>query len=530
MRYQLVRRADRERTSGGRNRRRYAGQLLLATQGQSTEGDSEKRCQRGRDLQHRWRAVRFGLHRAAQLAADEAVMVELARLRRAATGCRGQNESRFCLSDARWRGGQPGSNRMQVEQEDSAVRMVVSAGSGLCLQNWPDTMQVFLVLNQRGVRQVGPDEVAFVVHVGIDGVIDQMPALAKFDGDVVGRGARPDRSAVHCVIGFPDAKVMTPRHDCAGLGQGIRVVLNSAEHVKPGHHQLPSVRLDPTSALKGCLQIVFVGDEHQVNHVAFSPLAIKDTWRQILHHGIQPGSGLPGARQICRQYSRTTVDLCRDLRVLQNSTGVTTRQQENRRSRKIEQGRDGHLPYHAPGVRGSLDFPACAQADRLTVDQFDGIKIEDYVAPDSEKAPAPNSGDRTLCDVSRANDCKVSDLHVLFDCEKEGLAGTRMGRGKRLRQPQVNGGSIGNDQAGRASRGVLGEQALRQKKQQEEYVYRCSSVMRKMQFNAALREMVPHPRRLNAAYPTERCVCNYSVTVNGLSTNICTPKNRTRTG
>src|SRR5271165_638809 len=68
-----------------------------------------------------------------------------------------------------------------------------------------------------------------------------------------------------------------------------------------------------------------------------------------------------------------------------DSTVVATRQQENRRSRKIEQGRDGHLPYHAPGVRGSLDFPACAQADRLTVDQFDGIKIEDYVAPDSEK-------------------------------------------------------------------------------------------------------------------------------------------------
>src|SRR5271157_694213 len=400
---------------------------------------------------------------------------------------------------------------MQVQQEDSAVRIVVCARRSLCRTY---AMQVFLAANECGAGEVGSDEIALDVHVGINGVVDQMPALAIFNGNVVGRGARPDGSAIHCVIRFPDAKVMTPRYDGAGFRQGVRVVLNSAVHVKPGHgqrgvvgplrqqvpghHQLPCVCLHPTSALEGRLQIVVLGDENEVHHVALSPFAIKDTWRQIVHHGIQAGSGLAGSRQLCRQYGCTTVDLRLDLGVLQNSAGATTRKQEDRSSRQVNQTRDGHLGYHAPGVRDPLDLLPRAQADSLTVHQFDGIEIEHNIAPDSEKAPVLDPGDRTLRGASGGDDDGVSDPHVLLDGENEGIAGASLSRRNGLSQPKVDDSPVRNDQAGGTGR-ILGEETLRQEKQQQKYVCGYRSVIREMH------AMPPFESGLSSA-TAERCL------------------------
>ena len=42
------------------------GNCLLAVEGQGAQGDPEERCEGGCDLQHRWRAVRVGLHGVAR--------------------------------------------------------------------------------------------------------------------------------------------------------------------------------------------------------------------------------------------------------------------------------------------------------------------------------------------------------------------------------------------------------------------------------------------------------------------------------
>ena len=111
--------------------------------------------------------------------------------------------------------------------------------------------------------------------------------------------------------------------------------------------------------------------------------------------------------------------------------------------------------------------------------------------------------------------------HVLLDSENEGIAGVSLSRRNGLRQPEVNGSSVRNNQAGSAGQRILGDQTLRQEKK-DECVCKYLSVMRELHSATPLRELVSHPRRLNAAYTYRAVHCNYSVSVDVCQMNICT--------
>src|SRR5664279_3893488 len=66
LRHQHVWRLDCKRTPRGRDGGCDAGFVFPATEREDAEGNPKERSQSGCDLQHRWRAVRFGVHRVAK--------------------------------------------------------------------------------------------------------------------------------------------------------------------------------------------------------------------------------------------------------------------------------------------------------------------------------------------------------------------------------------------------------------------------------------------------------------------------------
>src|SRR5271166_5107687 len=126
---------------------------------------------------------------------------------------------------------------MEIQEENSAVRVIGFAGRSLCLENRVSGMQIFLPADRQGVREISSDEIALGIDFGVDPVVDQMYSLGDFNRNVVGGSTRPDGRPINLVIGFPDSKMMTPRDDRIWIGQGIRVVLHPSKQVKPGHRQ-----------------------------------------------------------------------------------------------------------------------------------------------------------------------------------------------------------------------------------------------------------------------------------------------------
>lgn len=126
----------------------------------------------------------------------------------------------------------------EIKQEQPAVRMAGFATGRVRLENWNSRRKVLHLTHHVCRHQISSDKIALRIPIGIDSVNDTKLAQQNFNRHIIGGGNRPKGAAIHLVICFPNAEVMTAGHYGRRIGQGIRVVLCPPEDVKSGHGEL----------------------------------------------------------------------------------------------------------------------------------------------------------------------------------------------------------------------------------------------------------------------------------------------------
>src|SRR5580704_14031268 len=107
--------------------------------------------------------------------------------RRRHTRWTGDWSSDVCSSDLLGRNSCSGL--LQIQKKNAAVGVVGLSGSSLSLEDGTHAVDIFLAADRGALRQVAANEVALVVDLRIDAMIDQSAVLGDLDGNVMRGGA-----------------------------------------------------------------------------------------------------------------------------------------------------------------------------------------------------------------------------------------------------------------------------------------------------------------------------------------------------